>query len=467
MSAIKLSVLAQMLQNSIENQFGRKIFLVLAETSSLKVYHDRKQVYFNLVEKPQGEGIKAEMSVAGFGKGYQAILDFEKQTGRPLANGMQVLVGVTIDFKPAYGLKLMLQSIDAQYSVGVIERQRQLNIDRLVKENPDAAILRGGVLYTRNKGLRMAAVIKRIAVISTTQAAGYEDFIHGLRKNKFGYQFGIDLYSAKVQGEQHADALVNQMLNIYNSDKNYDVLLIMRGGGNATDLLLFDTYSILRAVARFPIPIITGLGHLRDTTLCDLAAHTALKTPTMVAEFIINYNRSFEEAICQSFEKIKQSTRLSLANASFQLQSCTQQLSFSSKGFLAKRDVSLKNVLAGVQHSARIQIKEQEVMLFNQHQNIIKASINRVNREKLRILETQNNLKINANFKLAECRNQLELLFLKVGQSNPAEIFQKGYVQVIENATWIKRLADLKTDEFELIFSDGSARVKILSKTQK
>jgi exodeoxyribonuclease VII large subunit len=467
MSAIKLSVLAQMLQNSIENQFGRKIFLVLAETSSLKVYHDRKQVYFNLVEKPQGEGIKAEMSVAGFGKGYQAILDFEKQTGRPLANGMQVLVGVTIDFKPAYGLKLMLQSIDAQYSVGVIERQRQLNIDRLVKENPDAAILRGGVLYTRNKGLRMAAVIKRIAVISTTQAAGYEDFIHGLRKNKFGYQFGIDLYSAKVQGEQHADALVNQMLNIYNSDKNYDVLLIMRGGGNATDLLLFDTYSILRAVARFPIPIITGLGHLRDTTLCDLAAHTALKTPTMVAEFIINYNRSFEEAICQSFEKIKQSTRLSLANASFQLQSCTQQLSFSSKGFLAKRDVSLKNVLAGVQHSARIQIKEQEVMLFNQHQNIIKGSLNRVNREKLRILETQNNLKINANFKLAECRNQLELLFLKVGQSNPAEIFQKGYVQVIENATWIKRLADLKTDEFELIFSDGSARVKILSKTQK
>jgi exodeoxyribonuclease VII large subunit len=270
-----------------------------------------------------------------------------------------------------------------------------------------------------------------------------------------------------VQGEQHADALVNQMLNIYNSDKNYDVLLIMRGGGNATDLLLFDTYSILRAVARFPIPIITGLGHLRDTTLCDLAAHTALKTPTMVAEFIINYNRSFEEAICQSFEKIKQSTRLSLANASFQLQSCTQQLSFSSKGFLAKRDVSLKNVLAGVQHSARIQIKEQEVMLFNQHQNIIKGSLNRVNREKLRILETQNNLKINANFKLAECRNQLELLFLKVGQSNPAEIFQKGYVQVIENATWIKRLADLKTDEFELIFSDGSARVKILSKTQK
>jgi exodeoxyribonuclease VII large subunit len=456
-----------MLQNSIENQFGRKIFLVLAETSSLKVYHDRKQVYFNLVEKPQGEGIKAEMSVAGFGKGYQAILDFEKQTGRPLANGMQVLVGVTIDFKPAYGLKLMLQSIDAQYSVGVIERQRQLNIDRLVKENPDAAILRGGVLYTRNKGLRMAVVIKRIAVISTTQAAGYEDFIHGLRKNKFGYQFGIDLYSAKVQGEQHADALVNQMLNIYNSDKNYDVLLIMRGGGNATDLLLFDTYSILRAVARFPIPIITGLGHLRDTTLCDLAAHTALKTPTMVAEFIINYNRSFEEAICQSFEKIKQSTRLSLANASFQLQSCTQQLSFSSKGFLAKRDVSLKNVLAGVQHSARIQIKEQEVMLFNQHQNIIKGSLNRVNREKLRILETQNNLKINANFKLAECRNQLELLFLKVGQSNPAEIFQKGYVQVIENAIWIKRLADLKTDEFELIFSDGSARVKILSKTQK
>lgn len=467
MSAIKLSILAQMLQNSIESQFGRKIFLVLAETSSLKVYHDRKQVYFNLVEKPQGEGIKAEMSVAGFGKGYQAILDFETQTGRPLADGMEVLVGVMVDFKPAYGLKLILQSIDAQYSVGVIERQRQLNIDRLVKENPDAAILRNGILYTRNKGLRMAAVIKRIAIISTSQAAGFEDFIDGLRKNTLGYNFGFDLYSARVQGEHNADALVNQLLNIYNSDKNYDVVLIMRGGGSATDLLLFDTYPVLRAVARFPIPVITGLGHLRDTTLCDLAAHTALKTPTMVAEFIINYNRSFEEAICQSFEKIKQSTRLTIANAAFQLQSCAQQLSYSSRGLITKREIALQNVLEGIKHAARIQIKEQDVMLVNHQHNMTKAGMNRIAHEKLRLAEVRNNLKISASFTLTECRNRIELLVLKLNQSNPSEIFLKGYVQAVQNATWIKRLADLEAGEFELIFSDGSARVKLLNKTLK
>ena len=467
MSAIKLSELTQMLQNSIENQFGRKLFLVLAETSSLKIYHDRKQVFFNLVEKPQGQGIKAEMSVSGFGKGYQAILDFEAQTGRPLADGMEVLVGVMVDFKPAYGLKLILQSIDAQYSVGVIERQRQLNIDRLVQENPDAAILRNGVLYTRNKGLRMAAVIKRIAIISTSQAAGFEDFIHGLKQNSFGYNFGFDLYSARVQGEHNADALVNQLLNIYNSDKNYDVVLIMRGGGSATDLLLFDTYAVLRAVARFPIPIITGLGHLRDTTLCDLAAHKALKTPTMVAEHIINYNRSFEEAICQSLEKIKQAMRLTIANAGFQLQSCTQQLSYSSRGFLSKRDTAIQSVLAGIKHAARIQIKEQEMMLENQQRNIIKAGINRLAHEKLRVAEVQNILKTNASFRLTECRNRLELLFLKLNQSNPSEIFLKGYVQVVQNSSWVKRLGDLEDGEFELIFSDGSARVKLLNKTQK
>jgi exodeoxyribonuclease VII large subunit len=467
MSALKLSELTQMLQNSIESQFGRKLFLVLAETSSLKIYHDRKQVYFNLVEKPQGEGIKAEMSVAGFGKGYQALLDFETQTGRPLADGMEILVGVMVDYKPAYGLKLILQSIDAQYSVGVIERQRQLNIDRLVKENPDAAILRNGVLYTRNKGLRMAAVIKRIAIISTTQAAGFEDFMHGLNKNAFDYKFGFDLYSAKVQGEHNADALVNQLLNIYNSDKNYDVVLIMRGGGSATDLLLFDTYAILRAVARFPIPIITGLGHLRDTTLCDLAAHTALKTPTMVAEFIIQYNRSFEEAICQSFEKIKQTTRLTLANAEFQIQSYTQQLSYSSRGFISKRDAALQSVLSEIRSTARIHIREQEALLVNQRHNIIKAGFNRVANEKLRITEVQNSLKTNTNFKLTACRNQLEQLFLKLNQSNPSEIFLKGYVQVVQNSSWIKRLADLEENEFDLIFADGTARVKLLTKTEK
>jgi len=145
--------------------------------------------------------------------------------------------------------------------------------------------------------LPFPAVIQHIAVISSKTSAGREDFRHTLADNPFGYQFFIDEYFTDVQGEANAGLLLERIIEVFNSGKKYDALVITRGGGAQTDFLIFDNYRIGRAIARFPIPVITGIGHQKNETIADLMAHTATKTPTRAAEFIIAHNRAYEDAM--------------------------------------------------------------------------------------------------------------------------------------------------------------------------
>jgi exodeoxyribonuclease VII large subunit len=140
-------------------------------------------------------------------------------------------------------------------------------------------------------------VIQKIAVVSSKQSAGYQDFMHTLKNNSFGYQFSVDEYNARVQGEMNAKVLVDQLVNVYQSGINYDVVVIIRGGGAETDFLIFNDFYVSRAVAKFPVPIITGIGHQKDQTIADLMAHTETKTPTKAAEYIIAHNKKFEDGL--------------------------------------------------------------------------------------------------------------------------------------------------------------------------
>ncbi|WP_431244478.1 exodeoxyribonuclease VII large subunit [Flavobacterium sp. P21] len=133
-----------------------------------------------------------------------------------------------------------------------------------------------------------------MAVISASNSAGNEDFRHTLRHNDFGYSFQADDYYTVVQGDNNAKLFLNKLIEVYSSGIPYDAIIIIRGGGAQSDFLIFDNYQIGRAVAKFPIPVITGIGHQKNVSIVDLMAHTSTKTPTKAAEFIIAHNRSFE-----------------------------------------------------------------------------------------------------------------------------------------------------------------------------
>ena len=295
---IRLSELTAIIQRSIQEAFHSRSFWIVADVSNHTYKETSNYHYFELVEKAGERGdILAKMAASAWGASSGKISRFEKITGQRFGSNIRVLVQVQVTYHPRFGLQLALQDIDPSFTLGAMEAQRQETLRRLVTENPGFVQLIDGNYITQNQQLQMPRVIQRIALVSAAQSAGAEDFRHSLQYNEYGYLFFVDEFHAPVQGEHHAEALLECIVKVFTTSKPYDVVVLTRGGGAQTDFLIFDDYKIGQAIAKFPIPVITGIGHQKNETIADLMAHTALKTPTKAAEFIIAHNKAFEDRI--------------------------------------------------------------------------------------------------------------------------------------------------------------------------
>ena len=203
---------------------------------------------------------------------------FLEQTGQPFAAGLKVMLQVTAGFHELYGYTLDVCDIEPSYTIGDIARQRQLIIKRLTDE---------GVIGL-NKELEFPLLPQRIAVISSATAAGYGDFCDQLLNNRYGFAFYPRLFPAPMQGNGAEEGIIAALDRIAWEIDNLDVVVIIRGGGATSELGCFDTYDLANNCAQFPLPIVTGIGHLRDESILDIVAHTSAKTPTAVAEFLIH-----------------------------------------------------------------------------------------------------------------------------------------------------------------------------------
>lgn len=197
---------------------------------------------------------------------------FESETGQVLQAGMKVLVEAEVHYHPVYGLSLSIIGIDPAYTIGDIAQQRQRTIQQLEKDG----------LLDAQQLLPLPTLIRRIAVISSPNAAGYEDFKHQLDNSP--YRFETQLFGATMQGEGAAKSIIAALEGI----SGFDAVAIIRGGGATTDLSCFDNYELCAVCAQFDLPILSGIGHTRDVSILDLVAHEALKTPTAVAEWLIH-----------------------------------------------------------------------------------------------------------------------------------------------------------------------------------
>ena len=203
---------------------------------------------------------------------------FLEQTGQAFAAGLKVLLQVTVTFHELYGYTLDVCDIEPAYTIGDIARQRQRIIKRLTDE---------GVIGL-NKELALPALPQRIAVISSATAAGYGDFCDQLLNNRYGFVFYPRLFPAPMQGNTAEQGIIAALDDIAAEIDNWDAVVIIRGGGATSDLGCFDAYDLANNCAQFPLPIITGIGHLRDESVLDIVAHTSAKTPTAVADFFIH-----------------------------------------------------------------------------------------------------------------------------------------------------------------------------------
>ena len=363
-SHLTLSQLNGIIQSKLNEAFFMQQFWIVADITEHSFKEKTGYHYFEFVEKDVRTNlIVAKIKGAAWGNASQRIQDFEKSTGQKFTSNIHVLAKVSINFHKVFGLSLELLEIDPSFTLGVIETKRQETLLRLVTSYPAIIQKRGEQYITYNSSLELPPVISHLAVISSQTSAGNEDFKHTLINNPYGYHFEIDDYFTVVQNEVNAGILFERLLDVFRSGKKYDAVIINRGGGAQTDFLIFDNFKIGLAVAKFPIPIITGIGHQKNQTITDLMAHTNTKTPTKAAEFIITHNKIFED----------------------RLRSFQQTIIIKSQTFLAKQNSIFNKINSGIVNNSRTALERSKNNLSILKQEFTTSSSNKITDFKLQL----------------------------------------------------------------------------------
>ena len=334
---------------------------------------------------------------------------FEAQTGETLKVGMKVLLQVTVTFHEVYGYSLVVQDIDPTYTMGDMARRRKEILEQLAKD---------GVIGL-NQELEIPALPNRIAVISSATAAGWGDFRDQLANNIYGFRFYVKLFPALMQGDDVERSVISALNAVADRRDDFDVVIIIRGGGAVSELSCFDSYNLAFNIANFPLPVITGIGHERDDSVADVVAHTKVKTPTAAAEFIIN--KVFD--IAQDLETL------------------TRRMSDSISDRMNAENVRIERLSQKLPSLFAVLKTRQEQVL----ETVWIRTVNGVR-----------------NMLTAQT-HKLELVDRTLAAADPSVILKRGYSLTRQNGHVVKGASALKKgDRLTTVFADGSIESEII-----
>jgi exodeoxyribonuclease VII large subunit len=381
MSPLSISQLTEQIRLTLENELD-PVYWVVGELADFR-QAPQGHVYFELVEK-QGNQVLAKIRANLWQFTYRSVAaKFESVTGTSLKNGMKVLAQVAVSYHPVYGLSVNVKDIDPSFSLGERARLRQETIDRLTREG----------LLRLNGRFELPPVIQKIAVISSATAAGYGDFVNQINQNPYGYKVYHKLFNSLMQGNEAAANLISALEKVKAETESLaiDAVVIIRGGGAQLDLDCFDDYRLGAAIANFPLPVFTGIGHERDETVADLVAHTRLKTPTAVAEFLLSGFREFEENLGLVLQRLDRSTRQQLREEETKI----QQYSLRAKSLAGNRISleleKLKNRTNRIDLATKSQLRIQSLKLETIEKSL-KKSLDSFLRKQIEKLDNQETL---------------------------------------------------------------------------
>lgn len=344
-----LSELGKCIKMTLKTAFAEPVW-VRAEISEM---HENVSghCYLDLIEKADDTDVlvaKQKATIWAFT--YRMLKPyFESETGATLRAGMKVLLLCEVEFHEVYGVSLNVRDIDPAFTVGEMAVRRAEIIRRLTDDG----------IVDMNKQQPLAPVPQRVAVISSATAAGYGDFCDQLRNNVFGYTFYTKLFPATMQGAQTEQSVVAALDKICDFIDNFDVVVIIRGGGATSDLVAFDNYNLALHCAQFPLPIISGIGHQRDESVVDLVAHTRVKTPTAAAEFLVARINDFEKNIDEMAQNVAFSAREVVHDELLRLQQRIARLGVVQR-VCVRHDAALQHLTMRLRNAAKMAISSEE-----------------------------------------------------------------------------------------------------------
>ncbi|MDR3286843.1 MAG: exodeoxyribonuclease VII large subunit [Prevotellaceae bacterium] len=379
-------------------------YQVIADINEIKT-NASGHCYIELVEHNENSTIpKAKVSATIWAYTYRMLKPyFETEAGVALDVGMKISVTVQIQYHELYGLSLNIIDIDPSYTVSEIELQRKRTIKKLIEDG----------IFEMNRSLSMPTLPLQIAIISSETAAGYRDFINQLYNNGRNYNFTTTLFAALMQGKEAETSIIAAIDEVYKQINDFDVLVIIRGGGSISDLACFDGYQIASCIAQMPIPVITGIGHDKDVSVVDLVANTMTKTPTAAAEFLIDCIAQQDDYINEIAEQLVYLTREQLQTKNYELQNMA---------------IQLKNI-------SSIKIEQDKYFIKNFFAQQMKPLL---------------------TLRFSELKNKLHSYQTNIELNNPKNILKRGYSIVMHNGTALTDANVAKAnDEIEIILHKG------------
>ncbi|GAB3831402.1 exodeoxyribonuclease VII large subunit [Pontibacter rugosus] len=489
---LSLHALHQQIREELELAFPDS-YWVVAEIAQVNVDRRKGHCYLTLVDKgDDARQMLAQARATIWGSRYQMLgRHFEEKTGQPLKAGLKVLLQATVRFHELYGLSLDITNIDPNYTIGDLARQRQETLKRLEAEG----------LMEANKALELPMVPQRLAIISSATAAGFQDFVHQLQNNSYGYTFSTTLFPATVQGNEAPASVASAFAKISKYKDQYDVIVLIRGGGSQTDLSCFDDYKIAASIGKSPLPVLTGIGHERDESIADLVANTRLKTPTAVAGFLIDRFRAAEEYSESLFDSIRMFSAQQMKLAHDQLERLSHRVNNNTKQILQARKDKLEILSRGLLLKPKSYIEAQKHhvsnlekdlnsetkdLLYEQERLLQELSVcvegksqrylhmkehelnhlvhcletesnDKLKQEQLTFTKYSDKLTYGVKNKMQHENHRLKLLEMSVEANNPEKLLLRGYTLTLVDGKIIKSVKDVKDgDVVQTKMQDGS-----------
>ena len=425
MNSLSLYELNNLVRSTLEMTMCDE-YWVHAEISELR---ENRHCYLEFAQKDAlGNGLVAKARGQVWANRWVMLRShFERTTGQRLCVGMQVLVKVEVTFHELYGYSLNVVDIDPTYTLGDIARRRKEIMDKIRAEG----------IADMNKELPLPRLIQRIAVISAATAAGYGDFSNQLHNNARGLAFVTRLFPATMQGNEVESSIVNALNAIAAEQDDWDVVVIIRGGGATTDLAGFDSLVLAENVAQFPLPIITGIGHERDDTIIDMVSHTRVKTPTAAAEFLIHHQEEELDYVNALADRIIKNGLAKIANEKTRLQAITSKMPSLYKAYKAGEEARLDRKLSIIQNSILQNVQRKLNMTAMREQQ----------------------LKLYTSALLNKEHNRLDILENKIKNASPERILKLGFTITRNNGKAVKDATLLhKGDMIETEFAQGKVK---------
>jgi exodeoxyribonuclease VII large subunit len=399
-------VVREVLESTLPEEYW-----VEAELSECR--ESRGHCYLELIQKEEGEATPIAKASAKCWASKWSMLrpHFERTTGQPLRAGMKVLLRVYPQFHEAYGFSWIVSDIDPTYTLGDMARKRQEIIRQLKAEG----------VFDLQRELQLPLFPQRVAVISAATAAGYGDFCRLLSDNDYGFHFAVTLFPAVMQGEQVEESVISALNLIYDSLQDFDVVVIIRGGGATSDLSGFDTLALAENVAQFPLPIITGIGHERDESVIDMVSYQRVKTPTAAAAFLVSQLKLVLDVVEEAQHRISHLTQQKLTLLNTRLSA------------LAAAVPRLFSVVK-TRHETRLD------QLFNRLAGLIQQ---RTTGQQERLEAYRQRLPLLMERRLTSECHRLELATEKLKMLDPQQLLRRGYSITLKDGKAVRDPASL------------------------